>query len=138
MRIGELARRTGISERMLRYYEHEGLLKPKRTDSGYRDYGPEEVDAAHRIRVLSAAGLKISSIRLLLPCVLGATPVFHPCAEARAALRREVDKLDVRLRDLGESRRVVASLLDAIDANEALQLDGRERRVGGPRERLSR
>lgn len=126
MRIGELARRTGVSERMLRYYEQEGLLRPKRTDSGYRDYGPEEVDAAYRIRVLSAAGLKISSIRLLLPCVLGAKRVFHPCAEARAALRREVEKLDVKLHDLAQSRRVVASLLHAIDANEALQLDRRE------------
>ncbi|OEZ62516.1 MerR family transcriptional regulator [Duganella sp. HH105] len=125
MRIGELARRTGVSERMLRYYEHEGLLNPKRTDSGYRDYGPEEVDAAHRIRVLSAAGLKIRSIRLLLPCVLGIKPVFHPCAQARAALQHEVEKLDVKLRDLGESRRVVASLLNAINVNEALQLDVR-------------
>jgi DNA-binding transcriptional MerR regulator len=123
MRIGELARRTGISERMLRFYEQEGLLKPKRTGSGYRDYGPDEMDAAQRIRVLVAAGLKISSIRLLLPCVLGAKPVFHPCAAARAALRREVEKLDVKLHDLGESRRVVASLLHAVDANEALQLD---------------
>jgi len=125
MRIGELARRTGVSERMLRYYEHEGLLKPKRTGSGYRDYGPEEVDAAHRIHLLSAAGLKIRSIRLLLPCVLGIKPVFHPCADARAALEREVEKLDIKLRDLGESRRVVASLLNAIDVNQALQLDVR-------------
>ncbi|MGF6959922.1 MerR family transcriptional regulator [Paraburkholderia youngii] len=132
MGIGELARRIGVSERMLRYYEHEGLLKPMRTESGYRDYGPEEIDAAHRIRVLSAAGLKISSIRLLLPCVLGAKPVFHPCAEARAALRREVEKLDVKMRDLGESRRVVASLIKAIDANETLQLGGREGSLDGP------
>jgi DNA-binding transcriptional MerR regulator len=129
MRIGELARRTGVSERMLRYYENEGLLKPKRTGSGYRDYGPDEIDAAQRIRILSAAGLKISAIRLLLPCVLGAKPVFHPCAEARALLRREAGKLDVKLHDLSESRRVVASLLQAIDANEPLQLGGRENNV---------
>lgn len=122
MRIGELARRTGISERMLRYYEHEGLLNPKRTDSGYRDYGFDEVDAAQRIRMLSAAGLKISSIRLLLPCVLGEKPVFHPCVQARALLRGEVEKLDVRLRELSETREVVVRLLNAIDANETLQL----------------
>ncbi|APA87960.1 MerR family transcriptional regulator [Paraburkholderia sprentiae WSM5005] len=138
MRIGELAGRVGVSERMLRYYEHEGLLKPKRTDSGYRDYGPEELDAAHRIRVLSAAGLKISSIRLLLPCVLGAKPVFHPCAEARSALRREVEKLDGKLHDLEESRRALASLLHAIDTNETLHLDHREKRGEGQRERRPR
>jgi DNA-binding transcriptional MerR regulator len=125
MRIGELARRTGVSERMLRYYEHEGLLKPKRTGSGYRDYGPDEIDAVHRIRVLSSAGLKISSIRMLLPCVLGAAPVFHPCAEVRATLRHEAEKLDAKLSYLGESRQIVASLLHAIDANESLQLGAR-------------
>lgn len=122
MRIGELARRTGVSERMLRYYEHEGLLNPKRTDSGYRDYGFDEVDAARRIRMLSAAGLKISSIRLLLPCVLGEKPVFHPCVHARALLHGEVEKLDVRLRELGETREVVMRLLNAIDSNETLPL----------------
>jgi DNA-binding transcriptional MerR regulator len=122
MRIGELARRTGVSERMLRYYENEGLLKPKRTDSGYRDYGSDEVDAAQRIRMLTAAGLKISSIRLLLPCVLGEKPVFHPCVEARALLRGEVEKLDVRLRELSETREVVARLLNAVDTNETLAL----------------
>ena len=122
MRIGELARRTGVSERMLRYYEHEGLLNPKRTDSGYRDYSPDEVDAAHRIRLLSAAGLKISSIRLLLPCVLGEKPVFHPCVEARALLRGEVEKLDVRLRELSDTREVVVRLLNAIETNETLRL----------------
>ncbi|WP_081885177.1 MerR family transcriptional regulator [Paraburkholderia kururiensis] len=122
MRIGELARLTGVSERMLRYYEHEGLLSPKRTDSGYRDYGSEEVDAAQRIRMLSAAGLKISSIRLLLPCVLGKKPVFHPCVQARALLRDEVEKLDTRLRELSETRKVVARLLNAVDTNETLPL----------------
>jgi DNA-binding transcriptional MerR regulator len=122
MRIGELARRTGVSERMLRYYENEGLLKPKRTDSGYRDYGSDEVDAAQRIRMLTAAGLKISSVRLLLPCVLGEKPVFHPCVEARALLRGEVEKLDVRLRELSETREVVARLLNSVDTNETLAL----------------
>ncbi|WP_449412176.1 MerR family transcriptional regulator [Pandoraea soli] len=122
MRIGELARRTGVSARMLRYYENEGLLNPKRTDSGYRDYGSDEVDAAQRIRTLTAAGLKISSIRLLLPCVLGEKPVFHPCVEARALLRGEVEKLDVRLRELSETREVVARLLNAVDTNETLAL----------------
>jgi DNA-binding transcriptional MerR regulator len=122
MHIGELARRTGVSARMLRYYEHEGLLNPKRTDSGYRDYGSEQVDAAKRIRMLSAAGLKISSIRLLLPCVLGAKPVFHPCVQARELLRGEVENLDVRLRELSETRDVVVRLLNAIDTNETLPL----------------
>jgi hypothetical protein len=83
----------------------------------------------HGERRLRTDHVERSSIRLLLPCVLGAKPVFHPCAEARSALRREAEKLDLKLHDLGESRRIVASLLHAIDANEVLLLGAPERRV---------
>ncbi|WP_213992246.1 MerR family transcriptional regulator [Sodalis sp. dw_96] len=116
MKIGELARRTGVSERMLRYYEQEGLLQPVRTESGYRDYGAAQIQAAQRIRMLSAAGLKIETIRILLPCILDNQPRFVPCNEVRAALRQEVEKLDEKLRNLGESRQIVASFLDGVEA----------------------
>ena len=43
MRIGELSRRAGVSQRALRYYEEQGLLRPARRSSGYREYGPEDV-----------------------------------------------------------------------------------------------
>ncbi len=114
MRIGELARHTGISERMLRYYEQEGLLRPARTDSGYRDYGEAEIQAAHRIRLLSASGLKIDTIRVLLPCMRGDQPAFEPCQEIVDALRHEIEILDEKLRDLGESRSIVAGYLDGL------------------------
>ncbi|WP_110650367.1 MerR family transcriptional regulator [Salinicola peritrichatus] len=117
MRIGELSKRTGVSVRMLRYYEQEGLLHPPRSESGYRDYREAEVQAAGRIRMLSAAGLKIDTIRILLPCILDNQPRFHPCREVRAALRREVEKLDEKLHDLGESRRIVAGFLDGVDGD---------------------
>lgn len=114
MRIGELARHTGISERMLRYYEQEDLLRPARTDSGYRDYGEAEIQAAHRIRLLSASGLKIDTIRVLLPCMRGDQPAFEPCQEIVDVLRHEIEILDGKLRDLGESRRIVAGYLDGL------------------------
>lgn len=122
MRIGELARRTGVSERMLRYYEQEGLLQPARTDAGYRDYGNAEVQIAQRIRILSAAGLKIETIRILLPCILDNQPRFEPCKEVRAALRREVEKMDEKLRDLGESRQIVANFLNGVESDSGCQL----------------
>ncbi|KLD74856.1 MerR family transcriptional regulator [Xanthomonas hyacinthi] len=116
MKIGELARQTGVSERMLRYYEQEGLLQPARTESGYRNYGEAEVETARRIRLLSAAGLKIETIRVLLPCMLGDQPTFAPCREVRAALHREVEKLDEKLRGLSESRKIVKSYLHGLVA----------------------
>lgn len=120
MRIGELATQVGISERMLRYYEQEGLLRPARTESGYRDYGEPEVLAAQRIRLLSASGLKIETIRVLLPCMIDGQPAFEPCQDVRDALRHEVRKLDEKLRDLGQSRRIVANFLRAVETDASV------------------
>lgn len=53
MKIGELARRTGVSERMLRFYEEQGLLSPVRTAAGYRLYAEEDVARVAKIRLLS-------------------------------------------------------------------------------------
>lgn len=115
MKIGELSRRLGISERMLRYYEQEGLLKPARTESGYRDYDENAVLVAKRIGMLSAAGLKLESIRTLLPCILDDQPIFDPCLEVRAALHKEVENLDRKLRDLKESRKIISGYLRSLD-----------------------
>lgn len=49
MQIGKIAQRSGISVRMLRFYEAEGLLQPHRTDSGYRDYSDADLEEAKRI-----------------------------------------------------------------------------------------
>ena len=50
MKIGALAKETGVSVRMLRYYEAEGLLAPARTSGGYRDYGSADRDTVERIK----------------------------------------------------------------------------------------
>ena len=111
MWIGELSRRTGISVRMLRYYEGQGLLRPSRLSSGYRDYGEPEEQTVRRIRMLSIAGFKLEAIRQLLPCVRSDQLDFEPCAELRAILRRELQTLDDRINQLRESRRVLAGHL---------------------------
>ena len=76
MRIGELATRTGVSVRALRYYEEQGLLVSERSPSGQRHYPDEAVDRVRLIQQLYAAGLPSRSIAELLPCVVDgrATP----------------------------------------------------------------
>lgn len=114
MRIGELSRRTGVSVRMLRYYEAEGLLDPPRRPSGYRDYSEADAQQVARIRLLGEAGLKLETIRRFLPCVVTNRPDFHPCPELRAALRHEVKTLETHIARLGECHRVLSGYLDSL------------------------
>ncbi|RKP49663.1 MerR family transcriptional regulator [Pararobbsia silviterrae] len=111
MKIGELSRRSGISVRMLRYYEQEGLLQPNRQASGYRDYDETDEQVVRRIRMLGEAGLKLDTIRQLLPCVLNDRPDFEPCAEVLATLKRELGGMDERIKCLRSSRKILADYL---------------------------
>ena len=67
MRIGEVARRTAIPIKTLRYYEQIGVLpSPARTPSGYRDYDGEVLDRLQFIRASQSVGLTLGEIREIL------------------------------------------------------------------------
>src|SRR3569833_4575993 len=104
MKIGELSRRTGVSVRMLRYYEEQGLLAPQRTGSGYRDYGPAEEEIVRRIKLLGSAGMTLETIQQLLPCVRDTRPDFKPCNDLRRILAQQVGLIDQRIETLSRSR----------------------------------
>ena len=64
MQIGELAKHGGVSVQTIRFYERRKLLPaPSRTDSGYRQYGVEEVKRLHFIRQAKALGFTLDEIR---------------------------------------------------------------------------
>ncbi|MCJ2061105.1 MerR family transcriptional regulator [Methylobacterium sp. J-048] len=111
MRIGELSRRSGVSIRMLRFYEAEGLLRPGRTASGYRDYGRDEEEAVFRITLLRAAGMTLPVIRDFLPCALDARGAFEPCDELRMTVRRQIGRVDDRIESLKRSRAALEVIL---------------------------
>lgn len=67
MVIGEAARASGISAKMLRYYESIGLVPSAvRTEAGYRTYGPREVETLRFIRRARDLGLSMKRIKLLV------------------------------------------------------------------------
>lgn len=115
MKIGELSKRTGVSIRMLRYYETEGLLKPQRMASGYRDYDAGEVRTVERIKLLGSAGMTLATIREFLPCVRGEGPVFEPCDELRKVLHEQIRLADQKAERLAQSRRVLESFLAEVE-----------------------
>ncbi|GAB1515913.1 MerR family transcriptional regulator [Actinophytocola sp. KF-1] len=113
MRIGELAKRTGVSERSLRYYEEQGLLAPTRTPAGYRVYAESDVDVVRHVQMLLAAGLNTAFIREVLPCMVDTGDGLAPgCPELLPHLRKERDRITVAIDGLSTAR----TLLDGVIA----------------------
>ena len=63
--IGDVAHRTGVSRRMLRHWEAEGLLEPAAIDpaSGYRRYTPAQAGRVHAIAALRAGVLDVAPLQ---------------------------------------------------------------------------
>lgn len=67
LKVGDLARRTGLTVRTLHHYDEIGLLKPSgRSDAGYRLYSQADVQRLHGIQTMRQMGLPLSDIGNLL------------------------------------------------------------------------
>ncbi|BDU39332.1 putative transcriptional regulator, MerR family [Vibrio nigripulchritudo SOn1] len=117
MKIGELSKQSGVSIRMLRYYEQQGLLKPKRTPSGYRDFDSGEIRTLERIKLLSAAGMKLTTMLEFLPCLRGDRPVLEPCDELRNLLHEQIRVANEQVAKIAESRKILENFLREIEEN---------------------
>ena len=87
----EAARALGISTKALRVHEQRGLLTPKRTESGWRVYGPDEMSRAREIVALRQLGLSLAQVAQVLA---GDASSLEP------ALASHQRAMEARLRDL--------------------------------------
>jgi len=113
MKIGELAERTGIPARMLRYYEEQGLLTSERSANGYRSYDESDVERAARARGLVQAGLTTRLAKVVLDVERQCAMAQPTCSrELAEMLATELSALDERLACLTKSRDAVAEYLE--------------------------
>lgn len=105
MLISELARQSGLSPRMLRYYEEQGLIRPQRLASGYRDYHRADIQRLKHIQALQDAGMTLLVIRRVLPSLLAVTPAPGADAPLVQALRKQRGHV---LQAMLEQRRALA------------------------------
>ncbi len=114
MRIGEMSRRTGVNERLLRYYEEQGLITAGRTPGGYRVYRDDDVDTVRRIRSLLAANLSTATIALILPCVREDNSRLIPlCTDLVAQLQHEHDRITGAIEELQASKSLLEHVIEA-------------------------
>jgi MerR family transcriptional regulator, copper efflux regulator len=98
LRIGEVARRTGISPDTLRHYERHGLIpKPKRTAGGYRMFSSEVIERVRLIRSALSVGFTIRELsRIFRIRDRGGVP----CAEVRSLAVLKLDQLEKRIAEM--------------------------------------
>ncbi|PWW55537.1 MerR family transcriptional regulator [Actinokineospora spheciospongiae] len=102
MRIGELARASGVTTRALRYYEERGLLRSRRQGNGYREYDQSAVTRVHNIRLLLDAGLSAENIREMNSCLEEDLAHVPTCLEAVALYEQRLLAVRRQLMALGE------------------------------------
>ena len=115
MRIGELAARTGVSVRALRYYEEQSLLVSERTTGGHRIYPHTAIERVAWIQRLYAAGLPSRMVLELLPCVF--SPSAATGEDLVAKMLAERDRIDARVTELTTTRGKLDGLITAAQKN---------------------
>jgi MerR family copper efflux transcriptional regulator len=103
VRIGELADRSGVPVKTIRYYEDIGVLAaPPRTPSRYRDYDDTAVDRLAFVRAAQAVGLTLGEIRETIALRdRGETP----CEHVVDLLQRRAGEIEDRVRALHDLQR---------------------------------
>lgn len=110
MLIGEIAQRSGIPAKTLRYYEDIGLLRPpERSASGYRDYRPEVLDRLAFIKSSQALGLSLGEIRSIISMREDGDA---PCSHVLQLLLDRSIEIDRTIRDLRNLKAELQLLVD--------------------------
>ena len=111
LKIGELAQRTGVTAKAIRFYERKQVLPPaRRAANGYRVYAKDTLDVLQFVKQATGLGLKLSEIRDIIAIRQGGRP---PCTHVHQLLCDKAVELDRKLKDLIEVRRRIRRSLRA-------------------------
>ncbi|WP_298814935.1 MerR family transcriptional regulator [uncultured Sphingomonas sp.] len=111
--ISEVARRTGLTTRALRFYETRGLVRPLRTAAGRRHYGAGELARLHAVVALKRAGLPLARIGE----VLGARSI-----DLAALVAAQLAEVEARAAALAQTRALLSELERRLVLGEPLDL----------------
>lgn len=111
--IGEVARRTGLTERTLRFYEQEGLVSPGRNAAGQRAYGAGDLEAVARTRLLKKAGFDLRQIKALVGREI----------DARRLVAEQIEALKSEAKRVADALAVIEPIRARLDAGGVVDVD---------------
>lgn len=113
LKIGDIAKLSGIGIEALRFYEKSGLLeKPARTFSGYRMYTRDVLERLAFIKQAQSLGFSLDEIRRI---VEDARTGQSPCDEVREIVRSRLYEVDQRIKELKNYRKSISETLEEWD-----------------------
>lgn len=113
MKIGEVAERTGVAARLIRYYEQQELLAVGRSSNSYREYTEAHVERVTRIAGLVQAGIPTRLVKVLMEAEDACARGEPTCPlEVAEQLAQELDALEARITCLTRSRDSVRMFLE--------------------------
>ena len=91
MKIKQVEELVGITSKNIRFYEEQGLLQPRRTENGYRDYRTEDVELLKKIKLFRKLGVPVEQIHKLFQ---GQISVDECLENQKAVLQKEQDNIE--------------------------------------------
>ena len=121
LRIGEVARRTGLPVKTIRYYCDEGLLQPKmRSASGYRLFDEENLAELKIIRALRAMDVSLPELARILE--VRRAGVCN-CSVLKDGISAQMESISLRISELATMKDELARLLDSWQDCGGLKVD---------------
>ncbi|MAK91206.1 MAG: Cu(I)-responsive transcriptional regulator [Oleibacter sp.] len=119
MNIGEAAKQAGVTAKMIRHYEATGLLpEAARTDSGYRQYGEQDIARLGFIRRCRMLGFSIDEIRNLLN--LWDDPQ-RSAREVKTLAQQHLQEVENKIAELRSMQQTLQSMISACSGDDCPQ-----------------
>lgn len=119
LKIGEVAKLSGIGIEALRFYERSGLLgRPDRTQSGYRMYDPDVLERLDFIKRAQVLGFSLDEIKQIIS---EKQTGQSPCEAVREIVRSRLEDLDEHMREMRRYRNELAATLAEWDKTGAVE-----------------
>jgi DNA-binding transcriptional MerR regulator len=127
LRIGEVAKAAGISVDTVRHYERIGVLRrAPRTESGYRVYQPDAIDRVRLVRAAVQFGFSLNELARFMRARDTGAP---PCRAVRAAAQQIVERIELQIAELTETRTWIRAVLQQWDERLAQARPGEAARL---------
>lgn len=119
VKIGEIAKRSGIGVETIRFYEREGLLQePERRPSGYRQYDESTVERLDYIRRTKELGFTLAEIRELLELSFAA---HSHCDHIRQRADTKIADIEEKIRSLQQMKRSLGKIVKRCRAENSAE-----------------